>query len=101
MCKSKHLLQFFFKDTAVGLDAISRYATLVNKKEPKVKVTVMTNSETKVLDITKRDRTKLETLPLVTYPNKVKANIEGEGCVSLQVTEENHIYSCTINNHSF
>lgn len=75
-----------FKDTVVGLDAISRYAILVNKKEPNVKVSLATKTDNKDVEITKRDRTKTEVLPFSVYPNEVKAKIVGDGCVAIQVT---------------
>lgn len=69
----------------MGLDAISRYALLVNKNEPNVKVSLQTKTDKKDLEITKRDRTRTDIVPLTEYPNEVKAEIEGEGCVAIQV----------------
>ncbi|KAI4467982.1 macroglobulin / complement [Holotrichia oblita] len=71
-------------DTVVGLDAISRYAILVNKKQPHVKIILTTKTDERIIEITKRDRTKTEVLPLSVYPNQVKAKIQGDGCVSIQ-----------------
>lgn len=76
---------FILKDTVVGLDAISRYAILVNKKEPHVTIILTTKTDEKTIEITKRDRTRTDVLPLRVYPNQVKATIQGDGCVSIQV----------------
>ncbi|GJQ65981.1 hypothetical protein Trydic_g4074 [Trypoxylus dichotomus] len=71
-------------DTVVGLDAISRYALLINKNEPNVKISLETKTDKKVIEITKRDRSRTDELPLTEYPNEVKAKITGDGCVSIQ-----------------
>lgn len=68
----------------MGLDAISRYAALVNKQEPHAKVFIVTKNDRRVFEINKRNRTKIE-VALASYPNEVEAKIEGEGCVALQV----------------
>ncbi|KRT86645.1 hypothetical protein AMK59_264 [Oryctes borbonicus] len=71
-------------DTVVGLDAISRYALLVNKNEPNVKISLATKTDTKEIEITKRDRSRTDSVPFTEYPNEVKAKITGNGCVSIQ-----------------
>ncbi|GJQ65982.1 hypothetical protein Trydic_g4075 [Trypoxylus dichotomus] len=71
-------------DTVVGLDAISRYAMLINKKELNVKISLTTKSDKKEIVINKRDGSRTDALALTGYPNQVKATITGEGCVAVQ-----------------
>ncbi|GJQ65984.1 hypothetical protein Trydic_g4077 [Trypoxylus dichotomus] len=71
-------------DTVVGLDAISRYAMLINKKEPNVKISLTTKSDKKEIVINKRDGSRTDALALTGHPNQVKAKITGDGCVSVQ-----------------
>ncbi|GJQ65969.1 hypothetical protein Trydic_g4064 [Trypoxylus dichotomus] len=72
------------QDTSVALDALSRYASLINTGQPQMNITVSSQSETKSITVLKEDRMKMTQIDLDEVPTKVKISVDGKGCVLTQ-----------------
>ncbi|KAK9737508.1 Macroglobulin domain MG3 [Popillia japonica] len=71
-------------DTVVGLDAISRYATLINEKGLNLNVLVEVNDYKANLHLAKRDRIKADEVLLDTFPSTIRVKVNGSSCVIVQ-----------------
>lgn len=70
----------------MGLDAISRYATLINEKGLNLNVLVEVNDYKANLHLAKRDRIKADEVLLDTFPSTIRVKVNGSSCVIVQVT---------------
>ncbi|XP_025830784.1 alpha-2-macroglobulin-like isoform X2 [Agrilus planipennis] len=69
------------QDTAVALDAISRYMVLVKGKSANLSVHVATNEREHTMPITHRDKLKTKQISVSRLPNVIKVIVNGQGCV--------------------
>nr|XP_022911888.1 alpha-2-macroglobulin-like protein 1 isoform X2 [Onthophagus taurus] len=70
------------QDSVVALDGMSRFANLVNKKQPNLDIDVSTKQNGKKnVEIRKRIRDSKVEIPLVEFPEVIEVKVKGDGCV--------------------
>ena len=70
----------------MALDGITRFASIIHKKEPNIQLTVSTKQNGELnFKIMKRDRNAKIKIPLGVYPELINMKVNGDGCVLGQV----------------